>query len=108
MLKKRRSDISKLVSHSREVWRQSVPYQYTKKICRVPGKSGWFICQLCKRETEVIKVDHITPIGKQPDELCEFGDWLVKLFCENLNLQGVCNECHKTKSREERKKGAYK
>ena len=107
MQKKRRSDIAKLVSKSREVWRQSTSYQTTKKNCRVLGKSGWFKCQICSNEVEVIRIDHIKPIGKQPDKLEEFGEWLPKLFCEESNLQGLCNACHKQKSKEERKRGAY-
>lgn len=104
----RRSDISKLVSAARNVWRQSENYQFIKKHSKVEGKSGWFQCFKCNREVEVIKVDHIQPIGKQPDNLTEFGVWLKKLFCDVFNLQPLCNQCHKEKSREERKKGAYK
>lgn len=108
MKQKRRSDIAKLVSHSREVWRQSVPYQTVKKRCRIEGKTGWFKCELNGEEVEVIKIDHVVPIGKQPDSLEEFGTWLPKLFCSETNLQGLCNACHKIKSKEERKRGAYK
>jgi 5-methylcytosine-specific restriction endonuclease McrA len=59
-------------------------------------------------EAEVIKIDHINPIGKQPDDLIEFGEWLRRLFCAISNLQGLCNKCHLIKSKEERKRGAYK
>lgn len=105
---KRRSDIAKLVSKAREVHRQSEHYQAVKKSCKVPGKSGWFKCQTCHTEVEVIKIDHINPIGKQPDDLIEFGEWLRRLFCDSLNLQGLCNRCHSIKTKEERQAGKYK
>lgn len=100
---KRRSDIAKLVSHSREVWRQSVNYQETKKCLRCPGRPGWFACENCGINAEVIRIDHIKPIGKQPTLLSDFGWWLPKLFCHPDNLQGLCNLCHKKKTKEERK-----
>lgn len=103
-MQKRRSDIAKLVSHSREVWRQSLNYQEAKRRCRIAGKPGWFDCQLCDNEVEVIRIDHIQPIGKQPVEIIQFGGWLDKLFCDASNLQGLCNACHKQKTKEERKR----
>lgn len=99
---KRRSDIAKLVSHCRIVWRQSVYYQQAKKITKIEDKSGWFRCQRCERETEKIQIDHVQPIGHQPDNLVEFGRWLHLLFCDTSNLQGLCTECHKKKTKEDR------
>ena len=98
---KRRSDLAKLVSKSREVWRQSENYQFIKKESKSPEKKGWFICGLCGSTREVIKIDHVKPIGKQPDEMKEFGAWLEKLFCPVTNLMGVCADCHKKKTHEE-------
>jgi len=103
MVKKRRSDIAKLVSKSREIWRQSQNYQSVKKVCKIVGKSGWFKCQTCHSEVEVIKIDHIKPIGEQPVVMHNFGEWLEKLFCEPLNLQGLCTRCHSIKTKEENK-----
>ena len=101
---KRRSDIAKLVSKSREVWRQSLNYQEVKRKTRIVGKSGWFNCQTCGRETEKIQIDHIEAIGKQPQDLKQFGDWLLKLFCGTENLEGICTDCHKVKTKLDRKK----
>lgn len=99
-VKKRRSDISKLVSHCRLVWRQSVAYQQAKKECKHPTKPGWFICPECKQEREVIQVDHIEAIGKQPDNFLEFGVWINRLF--NLPQKGLCKDCHKEKTKRDR------
>lgn len=105
---KRRSDIRKLICASRQISRQSVAHCEVKKSQKVKDKTGWWYCKLCGRETEVLRIDHIVPIGKEPDELGEFGPWLIKLLCGTDNLQGLCSGCHKIKSNEERKRGAYK
>lgn len=101
---KRRSDIRKLISKAREVWRQSENYQAVKKKCRDRMRSGWFFCECCLEPTEAIKVDHIVPIGKEPQTLEDFGWWLPKLFCPVTNLQGLRNDCHKLKTKEDKKK----
>jgi hypothetical protein len=103
---KRRSDIAKLVSHCREVWRQSEPYQKVKKLAKDPNRTGWFVCANCTQSREKIQVDHFEPIGKQPDSLVEFGPWLEKLF--HSPQWGICADCHKEKSTRERKEGKYK
>lgn len=107
-MKKRRSDIAKLVSKSREVWRQSENYQQVKRDAKSTEKKGWFVCGLCGGVREVIKVDHVRAIGRQPRTMEEFGPWLEKLFCPVTNLMAVDSDCHKKKSKEERAKGAYK
>lgn len=61
------------------------------------------MCKNCKEEREVIKIDHIKPIGRQPDTFGEFGVWLEKLFCPLVNLQGLDVDCHKKKTKEDRK-----
>lgn len=100
---KRRSDIAKLVTASREIWRQSENYQYVRRESRI-AKSGWWTCRSCKMVREVIKVDHIEPIGKQPKVMRDFGPWLEKLFCDVSNLQCLCADCHKAKTKEDNKK----
>lgn len=96
-LYRRRSDIAKLVTRSREVWRQSVKYQAIKRECKDPDRTGWFICRLCGQSREVIVVDHIVAIGKQPDSFLEFGTWLDRLF--NLPQMGICRDCDRKKSK---------
>lgn len=103
-MKKGRSSIAKLVSKSRETWRQSEPYYACKRMSRSANIKGWFTCALCLKDREVIKIDHILPIGKQPDEMIEFGSWLEKLFCPLINLQGICTDCHKEKTKQDNKR----
>lgn len=101
---KRRSDIRKLISKSREVWRQSQNYQQAKKGCKIPLRTGWFKCNMCGRDTEKIQIDHVMPIGVEPDKLGQFGVWLDRVFCSTTNLQGLCSDCHKIKGKEDRKR----
>lgn len=103
-MKKRRSDIAKLVSKSREVWRQSENYQSVKRMAKSAFKKSWFRCYKCGEDREVIKIDHIEPIGKQPDSMIDFGPWLDKLFCPVTNLQSLCADCHAAKTKEDNKK----
>ena len=101
---KRRSDIAKLVSKSREIWRQSEIYQSVKRNSKVPKQPGWFFCKKCQHPREVIKIDHIEAIGKQPTEMKKFGEWLERLFCSAENLQALCADCHKEKTKEDCRK----
>lgn len=100
-MKKRRSDIQKLVTAAREIWRMSETHQQVKKDSRDPKRSGWFICGDCESSREVIKVDHKIPIGIQPIKMSDFGTWLQYLFCGIGNLKPICADCHKEKTKEE-------
>lgn len=102
-MKKRRSDIAKLVTAARDIWRHSQVYSDVKRESRDPNRTGFYICKKCKGSREVIKIDHIKPIGKQPDYWEEFGIWLGKLNCLPLNLQPLCADCHKEKTKKDAK-----
>lgn len=99
---KRRSDIAKLVTRSREVWRMSEVCLLIKKQAKVGP--GWYKCKSCGQSREVIRIDHIKAIGKQPDTMLEFGPWLEKLFCGQENLQPLCQDCHREKSKDDKKR----
>lgn len=99
---KRRSDIAKLVSAARDIWRFSEAYQEVKKEAQNPGRKGWFLCKKCGQSREVIRIDHIDPIGTQPDALVQFGGWLLRLFCSKDNLQPLCMDCYREKNERDR------
>lgn len=50
-----------------------------------------------------VKVDHIEPVGtlKCLDDVKGF---MGSLFCSQDNLQIMCDDCHKVKTKEERRK----
>lgn len=62
-------------------------------------------CASCKKwyMNKEVQVDHITPAGslKSYDDLPQF---VETLFCEGDNLQILCLDCHKAKTRQERQK----
>lgn len=97
-----RPEMVRLISAARKVWRYSQTRRDVLK--KAEFESGWYICTKCKRETEKPHVDHIVPLGKQPQTFLQFGIWLVKLFCGSNNLQVLCTKCHKEKTKRERKK----
>lgn len=99
---KRRSDIAKMVTAARDIWRQSVVYAEVKREGKV--RPNWFGCDVCKGEFQVIRIDHIEPIGKQPDRWEEFGPWLALLNCPKSNLQRLCLDDYRIKNNEDRKK----
>ena len=105
VIKKRRSDIRKLISAARDISRQSLVSTEVKRRCRITDKNdvhfGWYVCVKCQEHHEIIKDDHIVPIGKEPETFLEFGPWLEKLFCLISNRQGLCARCHKEKSKRE-------
>jgi len=55
--------------------------------------------------------DHIEPVGSQPPwPPTGDGEWdkyLAGLFCDETNLQALCVDCHKIKTREEHRAGVY-
>ena len=87
------------------------PISDTLKAARV--SRGLYLCAGCHREVEAsikvdgrriknIHVDHINPIV---DPSVGFVSWDVlieRMFCEADNLQALCNECHTTKTNEEK------
>ncbi len=79
---------------------------------RCPRKKGprggaRYRCAQCKndfgiREVQVDHIDPIVPIGTLSKDM----DWntiVDRVFCEEDNLQVLCLECHKVKSKEENK-----
>lgn len=72
-------------------------------------RTKWeYQCNHCKEwfKSKSIQVDHIVPKGKFSREL--FLGWLERLLCKSTNLQVLCIPCHKIKSANEHKTGAYK
>ena len=58
------------------------------------------VCEQCKERTPKIKIDHINPVGTLD------GAFLELLFVPSHGLQGLCNDCHKIKTKAERQEKA--
>lgn len=79
----------------RQVWQRST----ARRICvrRNTDEEGYPVCEKCKKRTPKIKIDHIDPVG-------EVGgvDYIQRMFVCSNKLQGLCEKCHKEKTKEER------
>lgn len=86
-------DVAKIRSAIRKVWSWSWP----KKLCtnRAVGKDGFSRCELCKKKTPKVFIDHITPVGEVD------GGFISRLFCPSSGLQALCKKCHQTKTNAE-------
>lgn len=72
-----------------------------------PRVKKWSLCALCRQPTPsyLIEVDHKEPVIPV-DTTLESMSWdeLVDgIWCPKENLQGICKECHKLKSKLEMK-----
>jgi hypothetical protein len=66
-------------------------------------KRGWYECAGFDRDPHLVKtvqIDHIEQIGT--------GDWntiVERMFVEDDKLQALCSDCHKLKSKKEKRNG---
>lgn len=79
-----------LRSHIRDAWRW---YSEARKDCLKQKK-----CAVCKKKDRDY-ADHIDPVG---EFLPEANPYIKRMFCDRSNLQPICKDCHKTKTKEER------
>lgn len=61
-------------------------------------------CNACKQEftSKDVEVDHIRPVCDVKTGFTNWDDFINGLFCGKENLQVLCKECHKAKSKQER------
>lgn len=59
-------------------------------------------CAKCKQEftAKDVQVDHIKPVVP-PSGFTTWDDFISRLFCSATNLQVLCKECHKIKTKKE-------
>lgn len=102
-MKKLRSLNSYIFAGLGKVWMWWPPRNEVKKRCKVEGKTGWYKCELCRTEREKIDVDHISPVVP----VTGFTTWdayIASRFVTAENLQGICKDCHKSKTKQENAK----
>ncbi len=84
-------------------WMMWGPRNEVKRRCKVPGKPGWYRCELCGQEREKLDVDHIKPVVSVRDGFTTWDLYIESKFVQADMLQGICKDCHKTKTKEENK-----
>lgn len=70
---------------------------------------GTYLCAGIDREphearSKDVQVDHIEPIGN----IENWDSYIEKLFCPASNLQVLCQDCHKIKTKKEHENNSYK
>jgi 5-methylcytosine-specific restriction endonuclease McrA len=80
-----------------------VEYKTKKDGTLYSKPTRYFICANCegKHLLKDCKVDHIKPIGQYFDFAHTEG-FIERLWCDYDNLQGLCDSCHKDKTKYER------
>ena len=66
----------------------------------------WSKCNICKKLTKKIEIDHIGPvveIGKTYKDYT-WDELIQRIDCNLENLQVICPNCHKDKTKQEREK----
>lgn len=87
-------EIKKIRSAMRLVWHRSHARKLVVKRCK--KDDGFSYCEACGQMTPELKIDHVVQVGDVD------GGFLGRLFCPSAELQGLCKECHRKKTREER------
>lgn len=79
----------------RQVWHQC----HARKIAfnRSIGPDGFHYCEKCLRKVPKIQVDHIEPAGDVDS------GFLKRMFVPSRRLKCLCKECHRLKTRQQRK-----
>jgi 5-methylcytosine-specific restriction endonuclease McrA len=93
-----RSDLRKLV-----VERSRIAHTDNSR----PRVKKWSICEACRSvvPTYLIQVDHMTPIVPIDTTLeqMSWDDLVDRIWCDISNLQPICTDCHKEKTKLEQK-----
>lgn len=85
-------ELMKLRNAMRQVWQRSKQWKEVKKRCT--DSEGYYRCELCNERVPKIKVDHIVAIG----DMLESG-FIERLMVPSTGLQGICDQCHKEKTK---------
>lgn len=90
-------------------WSEAVRNTRTK--ARV--KRGLYKCESCGKFCKKVDVDHIEAVGPTPGsrvapEGYTWDEFINRLFCGEDNLQALCKQCHKSKTKKGRGDGKKK
>lgn len=85
----------------RKIWRWYPPRSLALKLSL--QENGLYKCARCLENHEKVQVDHIDPIGtcKRPDGRTDYNRFIDRLLCPIENLQCLCSDCHKGKTKRE-------
>lgn len=76
-----------------------------RKVNKKTGKlAAHYKCAGCNNEftSTNVQVDHISPVVDPATGFLSWDVYIERMFCETSNLQVLCTECHKLKTKEEK------
>jgi len=76
-------------------------YKNTKKKAQI--SYDLFQCEICASITKKIKVDHVSPVIGVNEKTSEISldEYFNRVFCDETNLQAICESCHDDKTQME-------
>ncbi|UOF79042.1 hnh endonuclease [Caudoviricetes sp.] len=90
-------NLLKIRNAIRLIWSRSYPHKLAKANCT--DKEGFPFCEKCFNRVPKVQIDHIEPVG----DLLKGG--IERMFCPSIGLRGLCKECHKKKTKEDKDAG---
>lgn len=78
----------------RQIWQRSKQWRMVKARCT--GEDGFYVCEGCGSTVPRISVDHTIAIGDIEDP-----GFLERLFVSSEGLKGLCDPCHKPKTKKD-------
>lgn len=86
-------EVQKIRTALRQVWHRSHARKVT--VLRCTDAKGWTYCEECHKRTPKLKIDHTLRCGDVDS------GYIKRLFCSSKHLRGMCDKCHKTKTKAE-------
>lgn len=102
-----------VISALRRVFRRYPGFKLTRDRCKVEWykecKNGnkarrvSYKCETCSIAvpSKDFAVDHILPVIDVNIGFIDYNTFTSRLFCDSVNLQGLCKPCHKLKCKQE-------
>ncbi len=87
-------EIKKIRNAVRQVWHRC----HARKLVvdRCTRASGYAYCEKCSKRCPKLKIDHIENVGDVNQ------GFIQRMFVPSKELQGLCDKCHKVKTKDER------
>lgn len=90
-------DLRKCRNAIRQIWQRSHPRKLAVANCT--DAEGFPFCEKCFNRAPKVQIDHLEPVG----DLLKGG--IERMFCPSIGLRGLCKECHKKKTKEDKDAG---
>lgn len=76
-----------------------------KKVNKKTGRlAQHYRCYACEQEftQKDVQVDHIKPVIDPKKGFISWDVYIDRMFCESINLQVLCKDCHQVKTKKEK------